>query len=290
MSGIHIITDSCANILRAHSESRITVVPNRITIAGKTYREGVDISHEEAVKLIHRSKTPPVVTPPGEADFAKAYSNALRESSAIISIHASREIYASWYNAKKAAQPLSAHTPLAVIDSQSICMAQGLLVETALQMASKDVPFESLVRRVRGAIERIYAVYYTESLDFLLASKILAPSHGILGAMLSIKPFLTLENGMIVPIEKVRSRAQAIDRLVEFSIEFDNLEEAVILQNRSTATETTRILQERLGIEFEGREFPVSVMTPSMVALIGTDSSGLVVMEKEGEQNGVAKD
>jgi DegV family protein with EDD domain len=290
MSAIHIITDSCANFLRLPPDPRVTVVPNRITIGSRTFREGVDITHEEAVKLIARSKTPPRVVPPTEAEYARAYNHALQEHTAVVSIHASREIYASWYNARKASQPLAAHSPVAVIDSQTICTAQGMLVENALRMLDDNLPFETVVRRVRSSIERIYAIYYTETTEYLFHSRILNPSHGILGAMLGIKPFLSLENGVITPIEKVRSRSQAIDRLVEFSVEFDNIEQAVIIQSRSGAVEATRMLQERLAVEFPGREFPVMVVAASMAALIGPDVNGLVILESEDSANGASRD
>jgi fatty acid-binding protein DegV len=165
-----------------------------------------------------------------------------------------------------------------------------MLVENAVRLLDQETSFEPLVRRVRSSIERIYAIYYTETTEFLFHSRILNPSHGILGAMLGIKPFLSLENGIITPIEKVRSRSQAVDRLVEFSIEFENIEQAVIVQSRSTPTETTRMLQERLAVEFPGRDFPVTVVAASMAALIGPEVYGLVILESEDTANGIPKD
>jgi DegV family protein with EDD domain len=290
MSAVHIITDSCANFLHLPPDPRVTVVPNRLVIGNRTLREGIDISHEEAVKLIARGKNPPRVIPPTEADYTRVYNQALHDHQGVVSIHASREIYASWYNARKASQPLAAHSPVAVIDSQAVCTAQGMLVENAVRLLDQETSFEALVRRVRSSIERIYAIYYTESTEYLFHSRILNPSHGILGAMLGIKPFLSLENGIITPIEKVRSRSQAVDRLVEFSIEFENIEQAVIIQSRSASTETTRMLQERLGVEFPGRDFPVSIVAASMAALIGPEVYGLVILESEDTANGIPKD
>ncbi len=285
MADLHVITDSAANLFNLKANSRVTIVPNRITVGGKTYREGVDLSHEDLLRLMSRSKTPPVIIPPTEADYAKAYAQALRHNAAVLSIHTSREMLPNWYNARKAAQPLMANSAFAVIDSRTICVAQGLLVEIALQLAQQNVPFDDIVRQVRGAVERLYAIYYSESLDALMHSGVMNSAHSILGTMLGIKPFLAIENGLLRPIEKVRTRAQAIDRIVEFSIEFDDIKQAVILHNKSAPSETTRLLQERLKTELEGREFPTTVYTPTLAAMIGTDAHGFVILENESSQD-----
>lgn len=286
MVDLHVITDSAANLFTLRgADHRVTVVPNRITLGGKTYREGVDISHEELLRLMNRSKAQPSIIPPTEADYAKAYAHALRHSAAVLSIHTSREMTQNWYNARKAAQPLMANSAIAVIDSRSICAAQGLLVEAALRLAQEVDTFDEIVRQVRGAVERLYAIYYSESLDYLMQSGVMSGAHSILGAMLGIKPFLSIENGLLMPIEKVRTRAQAIDRIVEFSIEFDAIEQGVILHNKATPSETTRLLHERLRTEFHGREFPTAVYVPTLAAMIGSDAHGFVILESEDAQD-----
>jgi fatty acid-binding protein DegV len=112
-------------------------------------------------------------------------------------------------------------------------------------------------------------------------NNILSSSHTILGAMLSIKPFLTLEDGEIKPIEKVRTRAQAIERLVEFAVEFTDIEDALILHNRARSGEQARMLQDRLVQEFPGQHFAIANYSPALACLIGADAAGIVVMEKE---------
>lgn len=290
MIDLHIITDSSASLPTLYTDSRITVVPNRIMLAGKTYREGIDIAHEDVLRAMSRTKATLKVTPPSESDYIKAYAQATRGSTAVLSIHTSREMTQNWYNARKAAQPLMANAHLAVIDSRTICAAQGLLVETALSLAQELTSFDELVRRVRGAVDRLYSIYYSESLDSLVQSNVLSASHSILGSMLGIKPFLAVENGIIQPIEKVRTRAQAIDRIVEFSIEFDNIERAVIVHSKAALSETVRLLHERLKTEFAGRDFPISVYTPTLAAMIGPDAHGFTILEREDDYHDSADD
>lgn len=289
MLNVHIVTDSSAYFADSHLTQRfpITVVPNKLEIGGKIYQEGVDLSTEEAFRLIAESHTqsPPVVIPPSEADFIKAYNRAARSSEAIVSIHASREIFKSWQNARRAAQQLSGNSEIAVIDSQTLCLAQGMLVKTAAEALATEAHFENLVRKVRGAAERLYAVYYVETLNLVLHNRIITPGHGILSTMLGVKPFLTIEEGRLIATEKIRTRVQAVERIVEFVSEFDDIEDAIIVQHKNTMTEQTRMLQDRLAVEFPERSFPHSLYSPSLAALIGVDASGFVLLEGEVGNN-----
>lgn len=281
---IHIITDSCAHLPDPQllEQYPITVVPNKIEIGGKVYQEGVDLSPEEALRLISRQNRPPVVTSPSEADFLRAYNKVARSHQAIISIHASREMYSSWNNGRRAAQQLSGSAEIAVIDSRSLCLGQGLLVELAAKLAAGGIAFEHLVRQVRGAVDRVYAVYCVETVDYLLYNHLISSGHGILSAMLAVKPFLTVEEGRLVAIEKVRSRAQTVERIYEFVAEFDGaIDRGIIVQPKTAITEQTRMLQERLQVELPDQPFPFSLYGASLAALIGADASGFVLMESE---------
>lgn len=289
MTNIHIVTDSTALFVNPHivGQYPITVVPNTITIAGQAYKEGVDLNAEEAMRLIRQERHNPATTSPSEAEFATVYQQLADTHEAIISIHPSRKIFPSWDNARAAAQQSVGHCEIVVIDSETISAAQGMLVRVAGRACTEEDNLESVIRIVRGAIERIYAMLYVDSINALLPrQKIMSPSHTILGAMLGVKPCLALEDGLLRPIEKVRTRAQAIDRLIEFVVEFTDIEEMVILQNRTFPSDQTQMLQDRLLLEFPGQHFPYAQYGPSLTTLVGPEVMGIVLMESEMEYLG----
>jgi DegV family protein with EDD domain len=293
MPDLNIVTDSGAHfptlgMIGANTaERKVTVVPNRLNVAGRVYHEGIDLNAEEAMRLMAHQAYAPVITPPSTTEYLEVFDRLARMGSAgIISIHTSRDITTSWSSAKEAAEQLSGHCKIEVIDSGSISTGQALLVNRAIRAINAGADFDEVVRVARGAADRVYSVYYTETMDFLIQNKIMSPSHGILGTMLNIKPFVTIENGKISLIEKVRSRIQAIERLVEFASEFSDIEEMVILQHhseraRSHHNEQTRMLQDRLAVDFPDRTFAASLYGPSLAALIGVDATGLVILESE---------
>jgi DegV family protein with EDD domain len=243
----------------------------------------VDISADEALPLIANQPKPPVVVSPSPTEYGAVYRHLARSFDAIVSIHASRELFPSWQNARAAAQQLAGRCEVTVIDSQTLCAAQGMLVHLAARIVQQEDNLDNVIRIVRGAVDRVYSVYYVESLDYLLHNRIMSISHTILGTILGIKPFLTVEDGRLVPIEKVRTRPQAVDQLVEFLVEFTDIEEIAILQHKPHMSDQTRMLQDRLSLEYPGLHFPYITYSASLAALIGADATGLAVLEKEME-------
>ncbi len=277
----HIVTDSYAHFAHPHliAQYPVTVVPNTLHIAGTTYREGVDLSSGEALELIAHQVTPPKVVPPSVDDYVAVYAALARDYDAILSIHASRQLSTSWANALAAAEQLRGTISIAVIDSQTLDAAQGMVVRAAVRVIEQENNLDEVVRLVRGATERVYSVYYVETMNYLMRNKLMAPAHAILGTMHETLPLLTVEGGMLQTMEKVRSRSQAVDRLVDFAVEFVDLEDVLILNHRTHMSEQTRALQDRLMAEFESKHFPYAVYSPSLAALIGADGTGLVVLE-----------
>ncbi|MCU0511541.1 MAG: DegV family EDD domain-containing protein [Anaerolineae bacterium] len=283
MPPVHIVTDSSAvfNSPRTVPQYPVTVVPNRINLGGKLYRDGIDLTTEEMLKILAGRTTPPEILPPTVEDYAAVFARLAPQSAGIISIHASRELSPSWHNGRLAAQQLGGTCAIAVIDSRTLCAGQGMLVRLAWQALLAGSDFDSTVNQVRSAVDRIYALYYTESLPFLWHHRLLAESRMLLAAMLNIKPVISIEDGRLLVTEKVRTRSQAVERLVEFVAEFEHLEEVVIIQNRPHITEQTRILQDRFAIEFPGRHFPYLACGVALAAWIGIEAAGVVILEKE---------
>jgi fatty acid-binding protein DegV len=97
--------------------------------------------------------------------------------------------------------------------------------------------------------------------------------------MLDVKPLLFLEDGEIIPLEKVRTHEKAIEKLFEFVAEFSELEQAAIVQRNPSPTEETKILLERLEQLFPDMEFPLIQYGPVLASHIGPSAMGVVVYE-----------
>ncbi len=285
MSRIHIVTDSGATFSnpRLLKHYPVTILPNKIEIEGNRFQENVDLEGEHAFDLLGKLKATPTVVPPSENDFAELYARLSHFYDAIISIHPSRDLSLSWHNGRLAAQQVGNDCEIAVIDSQSLCAGQGMLVRVAARAANDKLEAEEAIQAVRTAVNRIYSVYCVHNLDYLRHNQIMKPSHTILCTHMGIKPFVSLEGGKIIVIEKVRNRTQAIDRLVEFLVEFNELDDAVMLQHQKQISDETRIMQDRLSLEFPGQHFPFTMYSTTMATWLGPTAIGVAVLEKESD-------
>ncbi len=281
MGKVRIVTDSSAHFLNPDVVRRfgIEVVPLTLRLAGQSFREGVDLDAESFLKLMNRHNQPVALEAPPVEAFAEVYQRLNAETDQILSLHVSRQISPTWDHARAASRTLLGRCEIVPLDSMTISAGLALLVETAAAAAERGAPIAEVVRLVRAALPRVYTVLYVETLDTLRHNGVLSEAQAVLGTMLDIKPFLTVEEGELIAMEKARTEVNAIDKLVEFVTEFGEMERLIVLQNTPYPTERTHLLQERLAVEMPGRDFPVMMYGPSLAALVGSDALGVVVYE-----------
>ncbi|MCY4464147.1 MAG: DegV family EDD domain-containing protein [Chloroflexi bacterium] len=287
MPRIQIVTDSGARFSnpRLIRHFPVTILPNTITIGDRQLREDLDIDSEAAFSRISQLAQPPIVTPPSERDYAEVFLRHAPHCDAIISVHPSRRLSESWQNGRIAAQAVSSDCEIAVVDSQSLCAGQGMLIRVAAQAAEAATDVETAIQQVRQAVDRIYSVYCVRDTRFLRANGIMSASHAILSAQLGVMPFVSLEGGEIIVIEKVQNISQTIERMVEFMTEFTALEDALVLQDQRQITEQTRLMHEYLALDFPGQHFPFTMYSATMACYLGAAASGMAVLEKADEDD-----
>ncbi len=284
MSGgkIRIVTDSSAQFLNPDviAEYGIIVIPQTITFGSQRFREGIDLDPLGFFKLAN-SGSAPILTPPTVEQFADVYQNLYRSTDQILSIHISRALSKTLENSQAATHPLLGRCNIQLIDSLTTSVGLALLVEAAAKMAAQTDSIEAVARSIRKQVSSVYTIFYSETFTALQRAGLVSESQAILGAMLGIRPFLTIEDGELVAMEKVRTRAQAIDKLVEFAAEFESTDRTVILHSNGTPNETLRQFQERLQTELGWGRQPMALYGPSLGTFIGTDALGIVVYQAE---------
>jgi DegV family protein with EDD domain len=285
MPKVRIVTDSTAHFFDPEfpAKHNVTVVPLTIRFGPQSYTDGVDLDNARFFERVANGGPIPTAHAPTAHQFAASYESICRANEDILSIHVSSKLSNVIRNARAGQDEVLGRCKIQIIDSLTTSIGLGLLVEAAALAAERGAPQDEIVRIVRGMIPRMYAVFFIETMEFLAKAERIGKAQAVLGAMLGIKPFLTLEDGDIVPMEKVRTRQQAIEKLVEFVVEFSNIEHLAILQSGAEHTDDTRLLLERLAMEFPEREWPVLPYSPTLGTIVGPNAMGVAVFEGEGE-------
>ena len=281
MSKVHIVTDSTAHFEDPTTPQRLgdTVVPLTIQFGRQYFKEGIDLTEDEFFNRMATSAQPPTLHAPAADDFRAVYGSLIKSADKILSLHISSKLSQTCARAKTAAEDYLGRCQIVVLDSWTTSVGLGILVQAAAQAANEGKSLGDIVRIVRGMISHIYAVFFVDTLDYLEHSGLIGKSQSILGTMLGIKPFLSIEEGEIIPIEKVRSRDKAVDKLIEFASEFTNIDHGVILQSGKMPTDDTRLLLEQLEMTCPGLKFPVMRYGPTLACQLGPDSLGIFIYE-----------
>ena len=182
-------------------------------------------------------------------------------------------------SARSAADFFLGRCEIMVLDSWTISLGVSILAQAAAKAALEGQPLDDVVRLVRGMIPHIYAVFFTNTLEYLEREHHLSESQAFLGKMLNIRPFLAIEEGEILPMEKVRTREKVIDKLVEFVSEFSRIEQIAVVQSPNRAAKDARTLHDRLQSSFPNYQFDSLIYGPTLATHIGPNSLGLIVYE-----------
>lgn len=285
MGRVKVVIDSTA-YLEASVAKRlgITVVPLTVHLGDEIFREGVDITAEEFFQKLDRSSTMPVAFPPSVEDFQAVYSKLSKNTDQIISIHISSKLSQTCNRANVASQALLGRCEITVVDSLTTSLGLGILATAAAQAAAKGQPLEEIEFLIRGMIPHIYIVFLAETLEYLERGGRIGQAQALLGTMLTIKPFLAIEDGEIIPMEKVRTRENAVDKLFEFVAEFSQIKQIAIMQSTPEPIEETKLLIERLEIAFPRIKPPILVYGPVLACHVGPNGLGVIVYEGVNEE------
>jgi DegV family protein with EDD domain len=130
-------------------------------------------------------------------------------------------------------------------------------------------------------LPHIYLVFAVERLDYLEQGGRIGPAQALLGNLLKIKPILLVEDGEIVPVEKVRTRVMALEKLADFVVEFASIQQVVILQSPLENHDSFQVaeLRDLLNVALPRQPFETVDYDPILACHLGPEALGVVVYE-----------
>jgi DegV family protein with EDD domain len=215
------VTDSAAALpaewaAACASKGLLTVIPMPVMVGEEIYGEGEDDITETIALALAGGKSVKTSRPsPGQ--FEQAFLAAGRRGyEAIVCVQISGGLSGTAEAAKLAAGRVE--IPVEVIDSGTVGMALGMAVQSAVTAAAAGLDAARVSSAAKEQLGRTKVYFYVPSLEQLRRGGRIGAAASLLGTMFAIKPILAVEDGRIVPLEKVRSAAKAIARLEEIAI------------------------------------------------------------------------
>ncbi|WP_129628207.1 DegV family protein [Candidatus Oscillochloris fontis] len=279
MAKIKIVTDGTADIPpELARDLGIEVVPLLIHTEDKIYRVGVDISDDHLYDMLMSNHPRFKVASPSMAVFEQLYRRMVGEYDYVYSIHLSNHLGNIYGNALQARSKLPAsNTRIELVDSKSASAGLGSVVLAAAQATHDGASPEEVGNLIGAMVRHTHACFFVDTMEHLEAAGRLTITGSVLGSMQRIKPLMILDEGEIVPYERTRTRAKAIEGLFTFIEDFPRVQEVIVLF--ATTPEDVEKLLEKVEPIFPREKVQIARFGPSIAAHLGSGAMGVVVFE-----------
>ena len=262
-----VVLDSVSDYPEAPSRfPNMRVVPLYVRFGDDTYRDYVDLGPTEFYEKLRLSPVTPTTSQPTPQDFVAAYEELARYDR-IYSLHPSSKVSGTFQSAEAAAQQIGGDR-IRTVDTLTASLAIAMLahaIQRRLAKGTTDEEIEALVERFR---QECHVIFTVETLEYLQRGGRIGKAAAIAGSLLNVRPILSVDDGMVTAVARVRGRQKAVAeferRFAESTTDVPGLRVAIAHANApdwvGTLSELVWRVRPKTEIEF----------TSSLGAVVGT--------------------
>jgi DegV family protein with EDD domain len=284
MSKIRIVTDSTADIpLAVREELGIIMVPLKVHFANDTFLDALTIESDEFYEKLVQSPVLPTTSQPSPVDFLEIYKKLLEEpDTEIISIHLSAAMSGTYQSAVLAKSLLDQPEQLTIVDTKSASYGIGMLAVRAAQAAKEGKSVEEILAMIDSIRKQTKLYFAVGTLEFLQKGGRIGKASALFGALLNIKPILTIDDdGEVAPIDKVRGQKKAMSRIIELIRQDYEGKPLDIMVAHGKAPELADELGSMVKEHFEVKKYGVTSVGPVIGTHVGPGVTAVFVCPAE---------
>jgi DegV family protein with EDD domain len=276
---VKIITDTLSDIPDdVADELGITLIPLTVSFGHESFLDRVEISAEEFYQRLVQETALPTTTQPSPVTYANAYRKLAKETDEILVVTLSSKLSGTYQSAINARNMLDGNCRIEIIDSQKIIMSFGLAVIAASKMANAGAGLDDIIDQTKARLEKSQLVAYFDTLKYLAKGGRVGKAQGLVGSLLSVKPILTIKDGEMAPLTRVRSKAAGIDYLYNAVATTENVESVGV--EYCTTPEDAEMLIERISSIVPKENIYKSIVCPVVGTYSGPGAVAVSIMQK----------
>ena len=214
---VRIVTDSSCDLPQAMADALgIRIVPLSVRFGDTEYIDRTTITATEFWSKCAASATLPETAAPSPGSFEETYRSLAAEgATSIVVVALSSDLSATMQSAELAARAVAPGIDVRIVDSRNASMGLGLTVLACAELAKTGASADEVVARAQSVIPRTRVFAALDTLDNLKKGGRIGGAKAMLATVMSIKPLISITNGLVEEAGKQRTRSKALAHLVD---------------------------------------------------------------------------
>jgi DegV family protein with EDD domain len=275
---VAVITDSIANLTpEMAAQYRIGIVPIRLLIQGKIYRDGLDITPTEAYKLFLQNPEKFQTSPSSPGHFFEVFREASTWAQSIFCTTLSSKLSTGYQVACLAKEQALTELPgikIEVMDSRNVIAAEGFIALAAAREAQNGKSLEEVIKIATAVRDKVTFLIMVDTIRYVYRTGRIPKIASQLGSILNVRPILSSSEGLVRFNGMVKSREQGISRLLISLRDKVGQKPVHIAVMHAFVPEDAIKLKERIAAEFNCVELFITEFSPVMGYATGTGTLG----------------
>ncbi|WML57177.1 DegV family protein [Neobacillus sp. PS2-9] len=281
---VKILADSACDLPKSfYEENNVTLLPLKVHLDGEEYEDVKNIDPKTVYDAIRNGSTPKT-SQTSPLLFEEVFTQMAERNEDGIYIAFSSELSGTYSTAVMILDQVKEKYPnfnLTIVDTKCASLGVGLIVKEAAKLAMNNASKQDILNDVRFRSEHMEHLFTVEDLDYLAKGGRVSKASAFLGGLLNIKPILNVEDGKLVPIEKIRGKKKVLRRIIEIMNERgSNMGEQTIgishADNEVLAQEMRAMIEE----EFHPKEVYISNIGSAIGAHTGAGTISIFFLNQ----------
>lgn len=276
---VKIMADSACDLpLDFYEENGVILFPLKVQIDGTEYEDLKTIQPKEVYDAI-RAGNLPKTSQASPAGFKEVFTELAKKKQDGIYIAFSSQLSGTYQTAVMIAEQVKEEYPdfsLSIIDTKCASLGQGLVVKEAARMAQENLPKEEILKDIEFRSQHMEHLFSVDDLDHLAKGGRVSKASAFVGGLLNIKPLLNVEDGKLVPIEKLRGKKKLLRRIIEVMKERgQGFEQQTVGISHADDLETAEEMKKMIMEELQAKEV---LITPIGAAVGSHTGAGTIAI------------
>ncbi|WP_430787717.1 DegV family protein [Virgibacillus flavescens] len=284
---VKIVADSACDLSKSHyNEFDIEMVPLTVQLDEKEYEDGLTITPKMLYDTMRDGKSPKTAQASQQA-FKSIFTKCVETNQPFVYIALSSDLSGTYQAAKIVEQEIKEEhpdAPLHIIDTKCVSLGLGLVVLRAAQLAKNGAALEEILDIATYHAAHMEHVFTVDDLEYLYRGGRVSKTQAFVGTLLKIKPILHVENGKLVPLEKIRGSKKLLNRLIEIMNERGtDLTNQTVGISHGDDLENANALAEIIKEKFNPKDIQIEMVGSAIGAHAGPGSLAIFFLNNDNK-------